>query len=153
MFYNININPPTNFDVFSNSQHFRFDPILPLGNQVEGICFIEQNSFIDHLFISNESLVIGPLTFPTKLRSVDINNETLSLDSVDDNSVKIFPNPFKDSITLSQRANTIIIYDALGRMIVSQMNSLHINTTQLASGSYYMEVTIGDNTSVFKIIK
>jgi len=62
-----------------------------------------------------------------------------------DNKIVLFPNPFNDNINLinsNERQAEIILYDIASRKILQQnfINSISINTEQLAKGIYIYEV-------------
>lgn len=153
MLTSISIDPPSNFALFSNSVKIRFDNFVGLGNQVEGICFIVQNNGTDRMFMSNEKFVFGPATFDPKLRSVDINNETLSSNFEELSEIKLTPNPFSNVIQISERVEGIQIYDALGRLVVSLTDTNTVPTTVLPNGMFYVHVRSSKGLSVFKMVK
>ena len=153
MLYDISISPPTDFDLFSNSNNFKFDAVLPFGNQVEGISFVEQNGSVDHLFISNEALTIVPLNFDPKLRSIDVDNTTLSTLDLEKTLIKVYPNPFSNVINISELVDEVKIYDNIGRLVKLYKNTNNIQTFELQNGLYIVHVLVEGQTAVFKLIK
>jgi len=60
--------------------------------------------------------------------------------------VNIFPNPFADQLTIQAQTNepsTLYLFDGLGRPVLKQLffNSATINTSQLAKGIYYYQLS------------
>lgn len=64
-----------------------------------------------------------------------------SLPSVDENKVRVYPNPVKsgDRVTMSADVNQIEVYDAVGRKIISTTNSV-LNTEGLDQGIYILRI-------------
>lgn len=81
-------------------------------------------------------------------------------------NVSVFPNPFKDQITLSfsvpyALSANISLYDVFGKevfkssKVVDSYRPFSINTNEigLAAGSYFLKVNCGSIVNTFKIIK
>lgn len=82
----------------------------------------------------------------------------LSTDDFSKDTFSMYPNPVKDKLNIKSKAivDHINIYNLLGQEIMSlkpNIISPIINTSNLATGTYLVEVTIGGNTKTFKIIK
>lgn len=89
-------------------------------------------------------------TFTITLESVLNVNETLI------NQVKIFPNPSKGKITISNIKNinitTVEVYNILGQLvskqnIKDQLNSINLNLETLDSGMYLLKINTAEGTS------
>lgn len=84
----------------------------------------------------------------------------LSVDNPDAiESVKIFPNPAQDYITItnSRNVDTVEIYNILGKLVkrikTSQENTLELDLTNLNNGMYLVKITdINANTKSQKLI-
>jgi bacillolysin len=119
---------------------------------------------IDALPTSNPKVVITAAAekgvwFSNGVRSVGVK-ETL-----DNNSVIIAPNPFKDFLTVEIQAEKSAtgkaeIFDLVGRNILSQplsisggKNPVSVNTQTLQAGAYLLRVTIDGKSLTKKIVK
>ncbi len=153
MIYDIALSPPTNLDVFASSNVFKFDSILLLGNQTEGICYVETNGANDKLYLSNEELTVSMFTFPSKLRELTVDNTTLSIEDSEAVAVEVFPIPFNDRIKISKVADVITLYDALGKEVLKAYNANTIDTHKLPNGFYHISIRIEDVTLNKKIVK
>ena len=112
----------------------------------------------------DDEIVLGGIDF----YSFDTNNE-MYLDaiifsdalSVDESSLNLFnayPNPVKDYLYLSSQATVdlVEVYDILGHNIMSinpNAISPKVDMSNLASGTYLVKVTIGNQSKTMKIIK
>ena len=89
---------------------------------------------------------------------ITVQEANLSIVNIDLENFKVFPNPFKDEVSLSSRTSIdqIYIYDLLGKLIqVNDVDSIctTLNLSEYKSGIYFLKV-ISDNASVTqKIIK
>jgi len=88
---------------------------------------------------------------------------TVSVKDLSNQSLAVFPNPFKNNLTIStaQALNgTISLSDITGRVIESQVikqsaaGNLELNINQeLKSGIYFLTLLEGNNQQTFKLIK
>jgi cyanophycinase-like exopeptidase len=88
--------------------------------------------------------------------SVNPNCEELKIENTNTLDVKVYPNPFHDSIEIrSTTKNTsMTLYDILGGKISLPIDSLNrINTTSLISGIYLLKISTQNKSKTFKIIK
>lgn len=155
--YNLNISTPSNLDVFANSDTIKLNNFLPLGNQVEGICFIETISSKDKLYISNEELSITSpfaLTFPSKLRELTMDNSTLNTKKVGmPSNIQLYPNPFVNDIRLNKKVDEIKIYNSLGICVLKTKKTDIMDTSFLSSGVYIISLQDQNAIITKKIIK
>jgi uncharacterized repeat protein (TIGR01451 family) len=75
-----------------------------------------------------------------------------------DNSIRVYPNPAKNSIAISADYNlqSIQLYDVQGRLLETQLNqtmAATIDISKRANGIYFIKVTSQKGSSVAKIIK
>ena len=134
--------------------------IIPVGNQVEAISFIEANSNKHSLYLSNEKFTrtIGAveLDFPAKLRLIEIDVEGTTLgiqDNALDNLITMYPNPFIDEVKLNKRVDEIIVFDSFGRVVVQEKLVDKLLLRNMNSGIYIVSLRIGDSKIIKKIIK
>ena len=153
MIYDIIISPPSNLDLFASSSVFKFDSILLLGNQTEGICYVETNGLNDTLYLSNEELTVSMFTFPSKLRELTVDNTTLSVGVDEAITVDVFPIPFNDCIKINTIADKVTLYDALGKEVIESYNTDTIDTHKLPNGFYHISIRIDGIIINKKIVK
>ena len=84
--------------------------------------------------------------------------EVLSSDSFDNNSFVAYPNPVKDifNISYSSEISSVRIINLLGQEVIStevNATSTQIDMSQLSSGAYIVNVTVGDTIKTIKVVK
>ncbi len=92
----------------------------------------------------------------TFITSVSTNpNCALSINDKELLLIDVFPNPFLDYITISSEIIDLEIqlFDAFGKKVIIDRVNTKIETSQLASGIYFLKVTSDNFMSTFKIIK
>jgi hypothetical protein len=74
--------------------------------------------------------------------------------------LKVYPNPFQNKLTVTipstDQQASFILYNSLGQRILQDQIPSHIyklNTSDLPSGLYILELTQGNNLNQFKILK
>lgn len=84
-------------------------------------------------------------------------DETLSLDenTINENSVSIFPNPAQNSIQVaaSQTIEQIEIYNVLGKQVALVNNSATMDISSFARGIYLARITTAAGTITKRIVK
>lgn len=80
---------------------------------------------------------------------------TLSVSDVEKESVKFYPNPVKDILTVSssKKIDSISIYNAVGQLVVSNKARNTINMSALATGIYLVKINVDGQTQTSKVIK
>jgi Leucine-rich repeat (LRR) protein len=82
-------------------------------------------------------------------------NAVLSIETIEINNFSLYPNPVKDYLNISLNEGLELkratIYNTLGQFIFSTEN-LKINTSNIASGIYYIEVETNKGKSAKKIL-
>ena len=70
-------------------------------------------------------------------------------------NINVFPNPFLDEITIEgmDGKTEFKLYNILGKQQEITVFENKINTSQLASGTYFLKVKTDNTTQVFKLIK
>lgn len=84
-----------------------------------------------------------------------LNVGTLGVTDVEKVSIKYYPNPVKDILTVSsdKNVNQISVYSTTGQLLQETKNSNIINLAKLPSGVYFVKTTIEGETETTKIIK
>lgn len=104
----------------------------------------------EHWYVNNGTLVTEA---GTQINCI------LSVAEVNENSVKIFPNPVKNKIhiTTEKRLKSITLLDGFGRVLiakeVSNLQETTIDVSQLSSGTYFLKVQVANTTFIKKVIK
>ncbi|MCW2118937.1 T9SS type A sorting domain-containing protein [Flavobacterium sp. 7A] len=158
--YTIHNIPNKSCNVFSGTTSAKITNIVPLGNQIEGVALLEITPTKHRLYLSNEKYVATfgsfTVTFPAKLWLLEINTETLSLQSQDfsiENIVNLYPNPFDRTLTLNKVVDEVSIFDALGKLITKQQSVNNLSLENLDNGIYFAHIKTNNTIVIRKIIK
>jgi hypothetical protein len=92
----------------------------------------------------------------TSLAGCQSNCTSTSIENIEINNLKIYPNPVNNTLNISsdKKIDKIEIYDALGRVIYTESNpSAAINVEQLEAGLYSIAIIFDDNRIVKKFTK
>ena len=86
------------------------------------------------------------------------NEVVLTPDQSDNLQVKVYPNPFADKVMISSNVtiDSYRIYNILGAQVregSSQMQQLELDTSDLSSGIYMLEVQSGNRRMTVKIVR
>ena len=89
---------------------------------------------------------------------ITVQDATLSLSDNSLEDFKVYPNPFKDELSLShnRKIDQVYIYDLLGKRIaIKPIDAMHatLNLSEYESGVYFLKVFSGNATITKKIIK
>jgi sugar lactone lactonase YvrE len=89
---------------------------------------------------------------------INITVGGLGLPAFNSSTVKIYPNPIKDVITIKAPANIseIKIYNPIGQEIIAKSNlsaEENINVSCWANGWYFVKTTIGNSVKTIKVLK
>jgi hypothetical protein len=103
--------------------------------------------------ISNTSNCTDTTTLPVNITTVGINNLSL------DNDLKVYPNPTKNSITITNKSNLVgkkyIITNLVGQTVITgklNLDETIVNLETLQSGVYLLSID-GMNKQSIKVIK
>ena len=83
-------------------------------------------------------------------------DDQLGLDNVQKDNVVVYPNPFKDVITIQSEGNFVYEVYGINGVIIEKGASLNnkiLNLEMLPSGIYFVNVNNGSSTSTKKIVK
>ena len=135
------INLDSDYDIFENSNQLKYNAFLPLGNQIEGVCFVYESEEKQHLFISNEEFSYGSTTFTQKLRAIDFYYPSLGSTTLENEIFNVYPNPTSDVIYVSKefKNNKFKILSTTGLCIKKgDVNQNFIDVASLEQGVYYL---------------
>lgn len=96
-----------------------------------------------NVFIS--SLPVPPVPIPPVL-SVNEANEA-------GNKIYVYPNPATDFIKISEKMDTLVLYDVTGKEIIKVKNSNVVDLKNLSAGTYILRAKNKQADQSFKIIK
>ena len=92
----------------------------------------------------------------TSLAGCQTNCNATSVESTERKNLKLYPNPVKNALNISsnKKIDKIEIYDALGRIVISENNPTNtINVEQLESGIYSIAILFEDDRIVKRFTK
>lgn len=91
----------------------------------------------------------------TKRGIVRLNGfQNLDIENFNKNEISIYPNPVKESITLSSTEySQFEIFDLLGKIVLKGNSENQINVGSLTKGVYVLKLKNGENTINLKFIK
>ncbi|WP_179008392.1 DUF7619 domain-containing protein [Winogradskyella forsetii] len=145
-----NINLPAEQDDSEGSNGYVYFKIKPNAGYAVGD-IIENSAAI--YFDFNDPIITN--TFQTEFV------ETLSVGDFENSSFRLFPNPAKDEVTI-QLANSnfgttkVDIYNIQGKVVLKDMkletNTSTIDISNLESGFYFVELTIGKRSTIQKLM-
>ena len=104
-----------------------------------------------------QMVLAGPAYGPVFLDNIYFYREaTQGLDDNVFNTVKMFPNPAKDTVQFSVNSNEnldIEIFDMLGKSVL-RVNDVQneVNISDLNSGLYFVQMTLGTQQATKKLI-
>ena len=73
-----------------------------------------------------------------------------SIDNQDTESITIFPNPVKEQLTIKGQIESVEIYDAFGKLVLTSTKNT-INTRSLSNGIYIVSIKSNDLTTTKRI--
>jgi cyanophycinase-like exopeptidase len=102
----------------------------------------------ENWYVNNGSFFNAP--------TVDPGCDLLHIDENQLKTISVSPNPFQDVISIeSQLTNfDLTLYDSFGKQIARFLNQSHLDTSRLASGMYFLNVTTAEGSfETFKLVK
>lgn len=121
---------------------------IPCGFIFEGVfylnCYTKQNNTL-------QFGTIDCALFPMPQR------QSLDLNAYSNQNFSIYPNPAKNSLTISSKQNVSIsevtIYNILGQLVETIHNSNNIDVSSLKTGNYFIKITSDKGSASSKFIK
>jgi hypothetical protein len=109
------------------------------------------------------NVAFGDTTLTSTTASSDVYHARISYgpelpSAIEDLSlweVSIFPNPFIDRFDLksSEEIQSLLVYDAAGRIVSNISNSVHLSMQNLEPGNYFIHVITAKGTQTIRAIK
>ena len=86
-----------------------------------------------------------------------ISSTTVSTDDFFKENFSLYPNPTSDVLNITSKTgiefNAIKIVDLTGRIVKSEQNKTSINVSDLASGTYLIEIFTNESKATSKFVK
>ena len=124
-------------------------------NVVEAVTF---SSILNTTYYVNIGYPSGTFNGAEGNFNLGITSTVLSIDDIVDKGFYYYPNPVQNVLKMSanESIEQISLYTVLGREIKRSSNAdltAEVDLSNLASGTYFVRVVIGDSSGSFKIIK
>lgn len=119
------------------------------------------NPLLPNMPLENGHTYYGVLVSSNGCRSVAVAvtiNLYLGLNDLDIASLKIYPNPTSDSITVSysEAIDSVEVYSMLGQKVLDKKGAnteISLDLSHLSSGTYIIKVLVGQNSQLVKVVK
>lgn len=113
------------------------------------------------LTVNTTAITTPTAAFNSKNTTVSINDDVFSgiNEFTLENLVTVYPNPANDFINVSfsnNETSKIEIYNQLGETVLTEkipVTGMKLNISHLSSGVYFLRATVGNKSSVKKLIK
>jgi len=124
--------------------------------------FIFNNTYSGQRFTADPGFITDSVFFdPEQWLISDHNSVIFGYDELDKNIIQIFPNPFKNAVTLhaeSYQIDRIEVFNLNGKLVFDEEfetyhTTYYIMLDKLTKGVYLVNSTIGDRSISHKIIK
>jgi len=122
---------------------------------VEALTF---NSIASTVYYINIAYPSGSVNQPEGVFDLAVTTSTLSIDEIVAKGFYYYPNPVQNVLKMSAKESIdqISIFSLMGREIKRADNSdlnAEIDMSNLAQGTYFVRVVVGDSSGSFKVIK
>jgi hypothetical protein len=116
-------------------------------------------------YLNCDSTVVYNVEWGSETKEVDcVKTDTTSskpkpsgIEDIDDNGIKIYPNPANDILTIEGNEGKTLVefYDNNGRLVKSVViqSTSQINIEDLSAGTYYLNITSEDKITTKQLIK
>ena len=96
---------------------------------------------------------MGPYFISGTISNPDINTNSLNESVL--NLISVYPNPLNgnDFITLSQNIQQVLVFDATGKLMKTEINTNRVDMSSLAQGLYTLQLNDKGEKTIVKIIK
>ena len=151
---------PMEVKVTGNIAEFIFQTInLDTGGHGNILLKLKSNAAMTNNQVVNSADIFFDYNFPIETNDAQTVFADLSKDDFNkDLSIQIYPNPTQDSIniTCESTINTVQLFDAQGRLLLTKLvneNKSSIDLSSQALGIYFIKITAVDGVKTEKIIR
>lgn len=143
-----------------------FELVMPDDMGFENITWTTGNSVMKNKTVVQYSFPkAGKYTIYTKFNDIDqkqyfvTNNVTIVDNTPHTEGIKVFPNPTNGAINIyygeiKGEVKTIVVYDASGKIILTDNETEKVNITAFSSGLYFLRIIQNDGTTnTYRIVK
>lgn len=112
-------------------------------NNGNGICCNYGNGYYYIKDANGHKFVEGDGDFGSEGRNMFSIKSTMAVESVAEESLKVYPNPANGNLTVEGEMTSVEVYNAIGQCVVTKAvngNSTRINTSALNNGIYFLRV-------------
>lgn len=88
--------------------------------------------------------------FPITVNFLSVNEDVSNKEK---RNVLVYPNPSSDYIKISEKMETLIVYDAVGREVLRARDTDTVDLRSLISGNYILKLYSKEISNSYKIIK
>jgi len=111
--------------------------------------------------VSGVNFVSEPVNFSSNSPLIESNKPvwgtcpTASIDDQNQLNISIYPNPTNDKLFIQglSSSSKVLIYNVLGKLVLSQTISKEIDVKQLSKGIYILKIIDEQNETTRKFIK
>ena len=114
-----------------------------------------KNTLVVDDTIENSANIYFDFNAPITTNVVTTTVEELGTGEFENDSFILYPNPAKNTLSIRSDAtiDTIIIRNALGQLVKKASGQTMVEVSDLAGGSYFVEITSGKLKTIKKLIK
>lgn len=148
--------PATAYDVYLGDSPTTLNLLGALGNTSVDITGMQYSTLYYWQIVAKN---VGGPAVNSPIWSFTTEADPLSVEEVNSTSFKYYPNPTKGLVSFDSTLpiNTLEVLNLFGQKVLrvdeNMLANKQIDISTLKAGTYIMIVTIGDNTSSYKIVK
>ena len=122
-------------------------------NNGNGICCNYGNGYYYIKDVNGNRFVEGDGDFGSEGQSLFTIKNTTAVESVAEESLKVYPNPANGYLNVEGEMTSVEVYNAIGQCVITKAvngNSTRINTSALNNGIYFLRVNNNGEVTVRK---
>jgi hypothetical protein len=133
-------------------------PIRVLGNNGQQMNLVLNNTFNGEVFLESVPFAVSSVVFDPNSDLISRNNKTtLGLQKLEIESIKLYPNPTNNSLSLDLPSGITltktIFYNVLGQKMIETGSVTQWNVTSLPSGIYFISLFTDYGTKKIQFVK
>ena len=79
--------------------------------------------------------------------------DSVGIGHVESSLVKVYPNPTAGMVRFSDEVNEVAVYDASGRLVARQKNTLSVDLSTLPAGAYLLQLQLPNGSTSCRVMK